>query len=128
MLKIIISVTTCVSLCFLFVLLNITTPATAGPFGVLAIFVFAYMSSLGLMTYILYGMSRVTALISTVLVTRRPFNTLTLRRSYFFSSIAAAAPIMLIGLRSVGEVSIYEFILVIFFVIIGCLYISKRIH
>jgi hypothetical protein len=33
---------------------------------------------------------------------------------------------MLIGLKSVGEIGLPEYLLVLIFVIIGCLYISKR--
>ncbi len=126
MLRIIISITTFVSLCLLLTLLNLTTPATAGPFGILTIFFFAYLSSFGLVTFFLYLMSRVISHLSSVFMTRRPLGSLTLRRSCLFSSIIAAAPIMLIGLRSVGEVSLYDYLLVITFTTIGCLYISKR--
>ena len=128
MLRIIISTTTVASLCLLAVLLNITTPATAGPFGILVIFVFAYLSLLGVVTYFLYGISYVVAHLSTLFVVRRPFEVLTLKRSYYYSTVVAAAPIMLIGLQSVGTVGIYEFLLISIFVIIGCLYVSKRIR
>lgn len=128
MLKVIISVTTFVSLCLLLILLNITAPATAGPFGVLAIFICAYILSLGLVSYLLYGTSRVVARLSVVFIIRKPVVPLTFRRSYFFSSIIAAGPIILISQRSVGEVGFYEYLLVLFFVVIGCLYVSKRIH
>ena len=53
---------------------------------------------------------------------------LSFRRSYYFSTVLAAAPVMLIGLQSVGSVGIYEFILVMLFVVIGCVYIAKRIY
>jgi len=112
----------------LIVLLNVTTPATAGPFGILIIFVFAYFSLIGLMTNFLYWISRLIAHLSTGIVTRKPFEPLTLKRSYYYSTVVAAAPIMLIGLQSVGAVGFYEFLLVFIFIIIGCLYISKRIH
>ncbi len=128
MLRIIISTTTVASLCLLAVLLNITTPATAGPFGILVIFVFAYLSLLGVVTYFLYGISYVVAHLSTLFVVRRPFEVLTLKRSYYYSTVIAAAPVMLIGLQSVGTVGIYEFLLISIFVIIGCLYVSKRIR
>jgi len=127
MLKIIISIITAVSLCLLFALLNITKPATTGPFGILAIFSFAYLSSFGLVTFFLYGTSYVIARVSGVFIFRKPVRALTLKRSCFFSSIIAATPIMLIALKSVGVVGFYEYFLVIIFVVIGCLYISKRI-
>ena len=127
MLKIIISITTAVSLCLLFILLNITKPATTGPFGILAIFSFAYLSSFGLVTFFLYGTSYIVARVSEIFIFRKPLRALTLRRSCFFSSVIATTPIMIIALKSVGVAGFYEYLLVIIFVIIGCLYISKRI-
>jgi hypothetical protein len=128
MLEKIILITTVVNLCLLTVLLNITTPATAGPFGILVIFVFAYLSSLGVVTYLIYGISRIVAYLSTAFMARRPFVVLTFKRSYYYSTVIAAVPVLLIGLQSVGAVGVYEFSLVLIFVIIGCLYVSKRAH
>lgn len=128
MLRIILSITTVVSLCLLTVLLNVTTPATAGPFGILAIFFFAYMLSLGVVTFFIYWTSRIVAHMSAGLITRKPLEAMTLKNSYYYSTIIAAVPILLIGLQSVGAIGFYEFILVSVFVIIGCLYISKRVQ
>jgi hypothetical protein len=128
MLKIIVSVITFVSLCLLLLLLNITTPATAGPFGILAIFILAYMSSFGLVAFFLYFISRIFSYLSKIFMTVKPFKTLTFKRTCLFSSVIAAAPIMLVGLRSVGEMGFYEYLLVLFFTVIGCLYISKRTY
>jgi hypothetical protein len=111
----------------LFLLLNLIAPATAGPFGVLAIFVFAYLSSLGVMTFLLFGISGLISYLSKEFVFRRPIERLSFKNSFFYSSIIAASPIMLIGLRSVGETTIYSYSLVVLFTLIGCLYISKRI-
>lgn len=127
MLKLFISILTLVSLCLLIILLNIFTPATAGPFGILVIFVLVYLSSFGLMTFFLFGISRVIAQVSTVFIIKKPLPSLTMRRSYFFSSILSVAPVMLIGLKSVGAAGIYGYLLIVIFVAIGCLYISKRI-
>ena len=128
MFKIIISTTTIISFVLLIILLNVTAPVTAGPFGILAIFFFMYLLFMGITTYFIYGASRVIAHLSTALIARKPFEVLTLKRSYYFSTIIAAAPIMLIGLQSVGSVNIYEVLLVVIFVFIGCLYISKRVN
>jgi len=127
MLKIIISVTTLLSMAFLAISLNVTTPVTAGPFGILVIFIFAYLSSLGVVTYFIYFVNRVIARVSIMLVTQKPYPSLTFKRSYYFSTIIAAAPIMMIGLQSVGATGLYESMLVLIFVLIGCLYISKRV-
>lgn len=128
MLERIIPAMTVTSLCLLIVMLNIITPASAGPFGVLVIFVSAYLSLLGILTYFLVGASRVITYLSVVFMTRKPFRRLTLKRSYYFSTIIAVSPVMLIGLQSVGAVSIYSFLLLIVFVVIGCLYISKIVR
>jgi len=127
MFRIIIPVVTAISLCLLVVLLNFMTPTTAGPWGVLLVFVFIYLSSLGLVTFFLFGMSRVFSHIFAIVAARKPFSPLSLRRSCIYSSVIATAPVMLIALRSVGIVGLYEYLLVVTFVIIGCLYISKRI-
>lgn len=128
MIKKIIPISTITSLCLLIILLNVTTPASAGPFGILVIFIFAYLSFTGLITYFIYLLSRIVSHLSKVFVVKRPLETLSLKRSYYLSTIIASAPIMLLALQSVGAGSIYGFILVLIFVVIGCLYISKRIH
>jgi hypothetical protein len=128
MLKRIIMTTTLVSLCLLVFLLNVTTPSTVGPFGILAVFIFAYLSSLGAVTFFLYCISRIISHLSTVFMARKPFEGFTLKSAYYFSTIIAAAPILIIGLQSVGANGIYEFLLVSIFVIIGCLYVSKRAY
>ena len=126
--KKVIIIITVTSLCFLTVLLNTTTPASAGPIGILAIFIFVYLSSLGVVTYLLFGVSRLIAYFSKIFMFRRPFAMWSFKKSYYYSTIISAMPTMLIGLQSVGPISIYEILLVSFFVIIGCLYISKRVH
>lgn len=127
MVKFIIPSVELASLCLLIVLLNSTTPATAGPFGVLLIFIFIYILLLGVITYFLYWTSHLINHLSIVFMAKRPIRAISLKQSYYYSTIIAAAPIMLIGLQSVGMVSLYEFLLIILFVVIGCLYISKKI-
>ncbi len=117
---------TIVSLCLLVILLMTTTPATAGPLGLLVIFISAYLTSLGVMSFFLYGASRLFATFFSGVTTRRPLRPLTLRKSYYYATIVAAAPVMLVGLQSVGAVGVYEVGLVIVFVAIGCVYISRR--
>lgn len=127
MLQRVITLTTIVSLCLLGLMLASTTPATAGPFGLLVIFISAYLACLGLISFFLYGISRVIGHVVRGMGARRPPVTMSFRRAYYFSTVLAAAPVMLIGLQSVGSIGIYEVALVLIFEIIGCLYISKRI-
>lgn len=127
MLKIILPTVTAVSLCLLAILLNFMTPATAGPFGILLVFVFVYLSSFGLVAFFLFGMSRVLSHILAIVMARKPFSPMSLKKSCIYSSVVSTAPVMLIALRSVGVVGLYEYLLVVAFIVIGCLYISKRI-
>ena len=128
MLQRVIAIITIVSLCLLTLMLVTTTPASAGPFGLLLIFISAYLTCLGLISFFLYGISRVIVYASAGFTMRRPVQPMPFRRAYYFSTILAAAPVMLIGLQSVGAVGIYEFLLVVAFVVIGCFYITKRIY
>ena len=126
--KKIILISTIISLCFLVVLLNTTTPVTAGPLGILVIFIFAYLLLIGVFSYILHYASIMIARLSMAFIPRKPIEMLTFRNSYYYSTVIASAPVMLIGLQSVGNVGIYEVLLIFIFVFIGCLYVSKRIN
>jgi hypothetical protein len=115
------------SLCLLSVMLTFTTPASAGPFGLLVIFITAYLTFIGLISFFLYGISKLIASISAGMTVRKPFTGLTFRRAYFFSTVLAAAPVMIIALQSVKPIDIYELVLVIIFEVVACLYVSRRI-
>ncbi len=128
MLQRIVAITTITSLCLLILLVNVTVPTTIGPFGILAVFIFGYLSSLGVMTYFLYSFSRLVAHLGTAFTVKQPLRPMPFRHAYYYSTIIAAAPVMLIGLQSVGGIAIYEVILVVLFVVIGCVYITKRIR
>jgi len=124
----VIALITIASLCLLSLMLVFTTPALAGPFGLLVIFVSAYLASLGLISFFLYGGSRIFTYASTNFTLRKPMQPLSFKRSYYYSTILAAAPVMLVGLQSVGSIGIYELVLVALFEVIGCIYITKRIY
>lgn len=128
MLQRVIALITISSLCLLAIMLTSTTPATAGPFGLLLIFISAYLACLGLISFFLYGMSRILVYVSSGFTLRRPMRVMPFRRAYYFSTVLAAAPVLLISLQSVRSVGVYEVLLVIFFVVIGCVYISRRIY
>ena len=119
---------TIASLCLLLLLLNNTAPTSVGPFGILAVFVFSYISSLGIVTYVLYGASYLVSYVSSSLTVKKPIARLGFREAYYYSTIVAVAPVMLIGLQSVNTIGVYEYGLVGLFVLIGCLYITKRIR
>ena len=110
----------------LIVLLTTTEPAVIGPVGILAIFVLMYVSALGVVTFLLYGGSRVVGKIASSFTVKKPIAPMNLRRAYYFSSVIALAPVMIIGMQSVGGVGIYELLLIGLFELIACIYIAKR--
>lgn len=124
----IVAIITVISLCLLALLLNITTPATIGPIGILAVFIFGYLSSLGVVTYLIFWGSRLFVHLGTAFTIKKPLSPISFKVAYYYSTILAAAPVMLIGFQSVGSNGVYEFLLVMLFVVIGWVYITKRIR
>ena len=116
------------SLVILSLMLTFTSPATAGPFGLLVIFVSAYLTFVGLISFFLFGINRLIVMVSANMTLRKPIERVPFKRAYYFSTVLAAAPVMLIGLQSVGTIGIYGILLVVIFELIACLYIAKRIR
>lgn len=116
------------SLCLLSAMLTFTTPASAGPFGLLVIFISAYLTFIGLISFFLYGISKLIAAVSAGMTVRKPITAMTFRRAYYFSTVLAAAPVMLIGLQSVQSINVYELVLVVIFEVVACVYVSRRIR
>lgn len=117
-----------VSLVVLSLMLTFTSPATAGPFGLLVIFVTAYLTFVGLISFFLFGINRLIVMVSSGMTLRKPMQKMEFRRAYYFSTVLAAAPVMLIGLQSVRSIGIYEVLLVVIFEVVACLYVSKRMR
>jgi len=59
---------------------------------------------------------------------RKPITAMAFRRAYYFSTVLAAAPVMLIALQSVRTIDVYELLLVIIFEVVACVYVSRRIR
>lgn len=116
------------SLCVLSFMLTFTSPADAGPFGLLVIFISAYLAFVGVISFFLFGMNRFIVMVTAGMTLRKPVTHLTFKRAYYFSTVLAAAPVMLIGLQSVQSISVYEIILVIIFEVVACLYVSRRMR
>lgn len=127
MLPRIVATTSIASLCLLSGMLVFTSPSTTGPFGLLVLFVSAYITFVGCISFFLFGMNRFIIMISKGMTLRRPVRAMAFRRAYYFSTVLAAAPVMLVALQSVGGVGIYELALVILFEVVACVYISRRV-
>ena len=114
------------SICVLSLMLTFTSPATAGPLGLLVIFISAYLAFVGLISFFLFGMNRLIVALSSGMTLQKPFRPMPFKRAYYYSTVLAAAPVMLIGLQSVQSIGIYEVILVLIFEVVACIYVSRR--
>lgn len=108
------------------VLMQTTTPATIGPLGILLVFILLYVSVLGVLTFLIFGCSRIAVKIITPFAGSKQMHLLSLGRSYYYSSVLSLAPVLFIGMQSVGQVSAYDIALVVLFMTISCIYIAKR--
>lgn len=115
-----------VALALLALVLHTTTPATIGPLGLLFVFIMLYVTALCAVTFFVFVISQAAARIASSLTVRRPLGALTLQQSYYYGSVIALAPVMLLGMQSVRAVGIYETLLVALFAFLGCVYIAKR--
>ena len=116
-----------IAVLLLTVLLQTTTPASIGPLGILLVFILLYVSALGMLTFLTFALSKIIAKIAGTFVTRRPIEPLSFNRAYYYSSVLALAPVLLVGMQSVGKVDIYDILLVFMFEMIACIYIAKRL-
>jgi hypothetical protein len=115
------------SLCLLSAMLTFTTPASAGPLGLLVIFITAYLAFIGLISFFLFGLSHLIASISANMAVAKPLKAMPFKRAYYFSTVLAAAPVMLIAMQSVRAIDVYQLALVIIFEVVACVYVSRRI-
>jgi hypothetical protein len=116
------------SLCVLALVLTFTSPSTTGPFGLLLLFISAYLVFVGLISFFLFGMNRLIAMVTTGTKPRKPWKQMEFRRAYYYSTVLAAAPVLLLGLQSVQSIGVYEVVLVIIFEVVACVYISRRMR
>jgi len=122
----IIAVSSILSFLMLALFIQNTTPSTIGPLGILFVFILMYVSVLGVLTFLIFGLSHLANYLTIPFLKFRR-QTISLQHSYYFASIVGLAPIMLIAMQSVGEITIYDVSLVAIFVFLGCIYISKRV-
>lgn len=115
-----------VAVALLTILLQVTTPATIGPLGLLFVFMMIYVAVLSALTFFIFAVSRLGMRLADRLTVRRPLRPLTLQQAYYYGSVIALGPVMILGMQSVGAVGVYETLLVGMFTVLGCVYIAKR--
>ena len=107
-------------------MLQLTSPSVVGPFGVLAFFVLIYVVS-ACVVYLL--------LVGSIGLLRRylpkgkwllRLESLSNRKLYYYTSFVALAPVILLGMQSIGSVRPTDLLLLLIFQVLGCFYISRR--
>lgn len=111
----------------LFVVLSTSTPSHIGPVGVLFVFILIYILLLGGIMGLFQLASLISVRLATVIKPRRPVQRMSLTHSYYYASVLALVPVMLLAMQSVGEVDWRQLLLVVIFAIIACIYVKKRI-
>lgn len=119
-------VATLVSFASLILFLQTTTPAEAGPAGVLVVFCLLYISVLGFLALSFFWLNRLFVRASRLLRLRRPIQKMRLLHAYYYASVLALAPLMLVGMASVGELGLREVLLVTILSVIATVYIRIR--
>jgi hypothetical membrane protein len=119
---------TLIAFVVLMIVLQTTNPSTAGPLGLLAVFFLLYVIFIGVTTELVWVGSHVVSWLSRRLRTRRPVRTLPLNTAYYYSTVLALGPAMMLAMQSIGSLGIYEILLIVAFLAVGILYVSRRIR
>lgn len=112
----------------LIILLFTTTPSSSGPLGILGFFMCMYLSVLGVLTFLFRGLS---FLMAKVIPKRNAkllagMKGVSLRTAYYYASVIASVPVMIVAIQSVGQVGVYQVLLILFFVVIAWIYVENR--
>lgn len=121
----VLAVSSLCALVLLSALMQTTTPSSIHPLGILAVFVLIYVLALGVLTFFVfwgswlvqkaYKRSRVATATG-----------LTIRRAYLYGSVLALAPVMIVGMASIGRLDFYQVLLVLLFECAACFYVTRR--
>ena len=107
-------------------ILQLTTPEMIGPLGVLAFFVLVYIL-IASIVYLLLLMAIATLSRTSISGKGRArLEGLTGVKLYYYASFLALAPVIMLGMRSVGLLGPFDVLLVLVFELLGCFYISRR--
>jgi len=115
-----------VSAGLLLIVFTTTTPASAGAFGMLSVFLLSYVTVLSAMTFIVWFVARMIEKLGRDFRIIKKTNPISFKKAYYYSTVIALGPVIFISLQTVGTVSVYEFGLILLFIILGYIYVSRR--
>ena len=115
-----------ISLLAIGIMLNVVSPGEVGPFGVLAFFVLLYLSAGSIIYMLLTGIIYVLMRVLPPGSLRFWLENVSHTKVYYYTTVLALAPVVLLGMASVGSVGGLDIVLVVLFEILACFYISRR--
>jgi hypothetical protein len=119
----VLALSTLTAFVFLSALMQSTSPSAIHPMGILVVFILLYVLALGVLTFFVYTCAALFGTIQRRAGQRKP---LSMKQAYFYASVLALAPVMLVGMKSIGRANVYEVMLVVIFELVACFYISKQ--
>lgn len=122
----IITVVTLAAMIALLLTIQSTNPSSIGPVGILVVFFLLYIIFVGIFTWLVHGGSLLFSLAAEFLNLKKPKDSISIGVSYYYGSVLALGPIMLLAMRSVASIGVYEVALVSFFIVISIFYVKKR--
>ena len=115
-----------ISLIIAGLMLTMTRPGEVGPFGVLAFFVLLYLSAGSIIYMLLTGIIYVLMRVLPPGSLRLWLENVSHTKVYYYTIVLALAPVVLLGMASVGSIGGLDIVLVVLFEILACFYISRR--
>lgn len=115
-----------VALAIVGLMLTMTRPGQVGPFGVLTLFILLYIVT-GSVIFI--ALTAVIGILKKVLPPgslRLWLDNLPHAKVYYYTTVLALMPVVLLGMASVGSIGGLDVLLVLLFEVLACFYISRR--
>lgn len=116
-----------IALIGLFLIFSLTNPLSAGPAGMLLVFFLVYVLFASVFFIFLHvGLG----VISKILNRYKEINfrewKIGVRKSYYIASVLAFGPVLLLAMRSVGQLQLRDVVLTVAFLSIAIFYVMKR--
>lgn len=124
MLSRILAIVTLAAFVLLSALLQSTSPSTIHPVGILFVFILFYLLALGVLTFFMFGLSGVLSKLRHK--ARSAGVRMAFREAYYYASVVALAPVLLVAMRSIGRGNLVDIALVVAFEAVACFYVAKR--
>ena len=96
-------------------MINLTTPTSVGPLGVLVFFTMIYIAIYGVVNLIVAAFMKAGG--------KRNGG----RKNHYYAAMISFGPIMLLLVQSFGSLNIVTILMTVVFVMLGCFIINKRV-